>query len=235
MKSRCGGRAAEHLVARSRSDTTNPFSDAADIFEHLKTIFQDPNRVLNAKGKLRRLFMKASDKFYDFLSEFIYLAQESCLAESEWKEELYHKLHVSLQRLVIRESNDSSINFKEFTTICTQTANRLELINLNEQRFRNRAPNPVSGNTSKSAPNGEPARATARKPATTLRPQTVLTERAQLMKEGECFYCKEQGHLAAYCPIKARTSELKAMELKDKLEERPDELATNTESEKDQP
>jgi hypothetical protein len=49
----------------------NKYRDAADIFDHLKTLFEDANRA-NAKAKYRRLFMKASDIFQEFLSEFSY-------------------------------------------------------------------------------------------------------------------------------------------------------------------
>jgi len=137
VRSRCGGRAAEHLLARSRFNSVNPYRDASEIFDHLKTIYQDVNRAWNAKGKLRRLYMRASDKFQDFLSEFCYLAQESGLAESEWKEELYHKLHVNLQRLVIPEINDGDLSFNEFTVICTKTVGRWEQIAVNTQRLKN--------------------------------------------------------------------------------------------------
>jgi hypothetical protein len=40
--------------------------------------------------------MKTTDKFQDFLSEFSYLAQESGLAEPEWKEELYYCINADL-------------------------------------------------------------------------------------------------------------------------------------------
>jgi hypothetical protein len=86
VKSRCGGRAVEHIISRSRPKAMNKYRDAGDIFDHLKILFPNANRVANAKAKYRRLFIKASNKFEEFLSEFSYLAQESELAESEWKD-----------------------------------------------------------------------------------------------------------------------------------------------------
>ena len=44
VKSRCGGRAAEHIISRSRSKAMNKYRDAADIFDHLKILFPDANR-----------------------------------------------------------------------------------------------------------------------------------------------------------------------------------------------
>jgi transposase InsO family protein len=218
VRSRCGGRAIEHLLARSRPTSVNPYRDASEIFDHLKTIYQDVNRAWNAKGKLRRLYMRASDKFQDFVSEFCYLAQESGLAESEWKEELYHKLHVNLQRLVIPEVNDSDLSFNEFTVICTKIVGRWEQIALNTQRLKgpvwNSSPTSSRDRFEPSSGRGSsciPAVATAIMPY----PQ-ISSERAQLMKEGKCFYCKEPGHLAINCLVKQRTSELKVMKPKDK-------------------
>jgi hypothetical protein len=133
VKSRCSGRAAEHLRARSRHDARNKYKDAVDVLDHLKTIFQDVNRVLVAKEKFRCLYLKPSDRFQDFLSDFSYYAQESGLAESEWKEELYQRINAEMQLQVMREINDAGVDFQGFATQCTRTANRLEQISLREQ------------------------------------------------------------------------------------------------------
>ena len=217
VKSRCGGRAAEHIISRSRSKAMNKYRDAADIFDHLKILFPDANRVANAKAKYRRLFMKASDKFEEFLSEFSYFAQESELAESEWKEELYYKLHPDIQRLVIKESNDSLLDFAGFVTACTQYANRLEMIVLREQRSKNRPQSTITTTRSRFR---EPPTVNDRIPITTTsyppRPRAGgLSDEAkiQLMKEGKCFYCKEAGHISLQCPVKKRSAELKALTL----------------------
>lgn len=217
VKSRCGGKAAEHLVARSRSNSVNKYNDSMDVLEHLKTIFLDVNRVITAKGKFRRLYMKPCDKFQEFLSEFSYLAQESGLAESEWKEELYHRIHVDMQRLVIRESNDDALDFNEFATECTRTANRLEQITQKEQRGKNQSSAAKNSNQESTIPNQKPAtpaKSAIPKPDPNTKTSGRLTlgERNQLMKEGKCFYCKEQGHLSIDCPAKKRAMELKALE-----------------------
>ena len=161
--------------------------------------------------------MKASDKFEEFLSEFSYLAQESELAESEWKEELYYKLHPDIQRLVIKESNDSLLDFAGFVTACTQYANRLETIILREQRSKNRPQSTITTTRSRFC---EPSTVNDRIHITTTsyppRPRAGgLSDEAkiQLMKEGKCVYCKEAGHLSLQCPVKKRSAELKALTL----------------------
>jgi hypothetical protein len=70
--------------------------------------------------------MKTTDKFQDFLSEFSYLAQESGLAEPEWKEELYYRINADLQRSMMRESTNRGYGFQEFSEVCTHMANYLE-------------------------------------------------------------------------------------------------------------
>jgi hypothetical protein len=205
VKSRCSGQAAEHLVARSRIDAFNPYRDAVDVLEHLKTIYQDVNRTLNAKARFRRLFMKNGVRFQEFLSEFSYLAQESELAEPEWKEELYYKLTTDMQRLVIRESNDQALGFKDFTVACTQTANRLEQISTNEQRNKGRQPRantPASDSPTPNPPKKNPSQDNG------IREENKLTRenRDQLMREGRCFTCKQKGHMSSSCPLKRHTS-----------------------------
>jgi cell division protein FtsL len=51
VKRMCEGRAARHLLPRMREDSPNPFFDVEDMFDHLKTLFQDVNRVAKAKDK----------------------------------------------------------------------------------------------------------------------------------------------------------------------------------------
>jgi hypothetical protein len=218
VKSRCGGRAAEHLITQSRDEALNKYTDAIDVLDHLKIIYQDVNRVIQAKIKFRSLYMKPADKFQEFLSEFSYLAQESGLSLPEWKEELYHRINVEMQRAVMKESNDEGCEFQEFAAICNQMANRLEQISIKEQRRKGQIGQATSTKT-----NTNDASQTAPKPTSTGRAQNTsavagthgrLTteDRQELLKDGKCFYCKQKGHMARDCPIKKATVDLKALE-----------------------
>jgi hypothetical protein len=229
VKSRCGGRAAEHLITRSRDEALNKYTDSIDVLDHLKTIYQDVNRVIFAKGKFRNLYMKPADKFQDFLSEFSYLAQESGLSEPEWKEELYHRINVEMQRAVMRESTDEGYGFRDFSEVCTRMANRLEQISLKEQRGKNQ----TSQTTSAKTTNRETTH-TAAKPSSIGRTQSTniaagvqgrLTtkDRAHLLEAGKCFYCKQKGHIARECPIKKDTADLKALEQPDQSDNKEPE------------
>ncbi|QKX58439.1 uncharacterized protein TRUGW13939_11249 [Talaromyces rugulosus] len=135
VKSMCKGEAANHLLARMRKDSPDRYHDVDDIFDHLRTLYQDANRVINAKMELRRLMMRDT-KFQPFLSQFVLLAQDAGLATSEWKEDLFYKLSFELQRAMIKESNDPRVSYQEFVKECSTTANRLEQINTSEKRAR---------------------------------------------------------------------------------------------------
>jgi hypothetical protein len=82
MKSICKGEAANHLLARMRKDSPNHYKDMGDIFKHLQTLYQDANRVINAKIELQHLMIKDA-KFQSFLSQFVLLAQDAGLTTSE--------------------------------------------------------------------------------------------------------------------------------------------------------
>ena len=56
--------------------------------------------------------------------------------------------------------------------------------------------------------------ATVKKELNTFLPSTIYLQKAdwmQLMHEGKCFNCQEQGHLSTDCPKKQK-SELKELE-----------------------
>ena len=90
------GEAAGYIAPRLREDSANPFLTLDDILEHLTAVYDDPNKVLNAKDKFRKLYMKKQDTFHYFYSNFTCLATESQAPQGELKYELNHKLTYSL-------------------------------------------------------------------------------------------------------------------------------------------
>ena len=214
MESRTGGNAAKHLAPRMRDGAPNKFQSVDEMFKHLESIFLDPNRQINARRKLRTLQMKPTDRYHDFLTEFLYLTGEAGIPESEYKEELYERLTYKLKEMLVFCRNDGS-TFEEFSTRCSYAANSLQSIT--ESRNQNRAnekTNTASLRTEKRYEEAGSTPTTAAMASTRARtyPAHLTVEQQSLMKTGSCFYCKAPGHLAKDCPSKRGTTALKVLE-----------------------
>jgi hypothetical protein len=63
VKGWCGGEAANHLIHCSKPDSNDPYTDAEDVIQHLKLIYDDVNKEEKAKAKFHKLIMKSYDNF----------------------------------------------------------------------------------------------------------------------------------------------------------------------------
>jgi hypothetical protein len=222
VASRTADNAREHLMPRMRDEAMNKYQDSDEMLEHLKTIYGDPNRVINAKYKFRNLFMKTSDRFHDFLSEFLRIAAEAEIKDDNWREELYPKLTTELQKLVMSEFIKNN-SFNEFSEHCSQMSNHLEVIQRRTQRNRTfnprtnqNTPDTTSSNTSRpraSTPRSATPRSKDEGSSTlggrSLTPQEV----ERYMREGRCFNCGEHGHMRPECPKRKPNPQLQVLEL----------------------
>ena len=111
MASQYDGKAQKHITPHLWSEAINPYHDSDDMIKHLKTIYKDLNWITTMKNQFQQLYMKSTDWFYDFLSEFLYLATEAGVSDNDLKDELYHQLTTKLQELTIIEINSSDGTF----------------------------------------------------------------------------------------------------------------------------
>jgi hypothetical protein len=102
VENRVGGKAAKHLRPRLRASAVNPYTTAEEMLKHLETIFQDANKEANAKREFRKLNMRATDKFQDFLTDFLHLAGEAQIPATMYKDELYQRVTWKLQEMTIK-------------------------------------------------------------------------------------------------------------------------------------
>lgn len=63
VSSRCTGEAYKHLATRLRDSASIPYDDDNDVFDHLREVYADPNRLENAQYEFHELKMKTSDKY----------------------------------------------------------------------------------------------------------------------------------------------------------------------------
>ena len=127
MASHYDGKACKHITPQLQSKSTNPYEDSTDMLKHLKTIYDDLNWVTTAKNQFQQLYIKMTDWFHDFLSEFLYLAAEAGISDDDLKDELYHWIMIKLQELTIAEINFNG-SFRQFTSFCSQTTSHLKVM-----------------------------------------------------------------------------------------------------------
>ena len=219
IESRTGGNAAKHLGPRLRATALDRFTTGHEMLVYLSTIYEDPNKVHNAKYGFRRLYQGPNEDFHDFLTKFLHLAGESQLSKVEYKYELNSKLSSKLRPMVYSQYGDPSVDFHRFSSQCSQAALAIKEITASEARqARYRFPS-SNANTSTELN----ASKTSTSKTTTLIPnkEPLSAGKLALMKEGKCFYCKGAGHRVFECPVRSSKS-INAVE--EDLTERTEDL-----------
>ncbi|KAJ5260704.1 hypothetical protein N7505_009054 [Penicillium chrysogenum] len=189
IQSRCEGKAQLHIAPRISSDASLPYVDAEDIILHLKTVFANPNRCVEAYTVYHKLKIKPKDSFTDFLTEFMQLAEEAVVVAENRKRDLYSKLPYLLQSSQLRYYLVRYIH--------------VELSEYGEAKTssRTRSTIPAIGAGGASAANQLSAPRVKRK----YTPSLSTSERETLMREGRYFNCKEHRHMTCDCPKKKPT------------------------------
>jgi hypothetical protein len=206
VEGRVEGEAARHISTRLSPDSTDPYNTVQDLFDHLSAIYEDPNRVFEAKNEFKKLYMSKGQTFHEFHTKFLQLSNEAKITKEDLKYELNSKLSFTLQKAVISHFN-SDLSFQEFAKQCGIYDQSLRAIEAREARTR-RTLNPA--NTTTTPQTTTPANPTPLTPNPRLRPTYDNELRQQLSRAGKCFICQEPGHLMAACP--KRRAELKAIE-----------------------
>jgi hypothetical protein len=93
--------ARQILNPRLRDDTANPYDTVQEMFDDLTHAFCNPHCQQEAQAKLCNLCMKIGEDFHRFLTEFLYLAGEAELPESQYKTEFGQRLTRKIRELCI--------------------------------------------------------------------------------------------------------------------------------------
>jgi hypothetical protein len=204
------GFAKEQIGKRFLKDNPRRFETVVEIFEALKVVFYNPNRVQEALDKFRDLQMKSTQKYHDFLTTFTHHASEAEIPLETYKRELYSKLTPALRSMTWSQYNDAAITFESFSALCNTAAYTFRT-NLARENKPAASPSPAL-RVSPAPRMPQITTSASSTAATTPKKRMNEVERLTLRKEGKCFYCKEAGHIAINCPrIKAKV-DLKALE-----------------------
>jgi hypothetical protein len=208
IQTRLGGKALEYVSPRFRESCSRPYHTVDEIYRHLKSVFHNPNRVQEALDRFRNLEMKTSQKYHDFLAVFSHQAGEADVPESTYKRELYSKITPALRSLTWSQYGDINVTFEEFSNLCATAAYTLQLNHSQESKTSTRATTVTPGHNTTS----KPVTTATGTNNTAPRKRLDEAEKAELTKDGKCFYCKEQGHIVRDCPKMKAKAELKALE-----------------------
>jgi hypothetical protein len=193
------GKAGLHIGPRLTIDASNPYRDVEDLIDHLKTVFDNPNRATEAYVEYQALVMKPKDDFNDFLAEFVRLAEESRQPQDFRQRTLYDKLPNMLQSQMMQVVDDPDVDFDKFVHLCQRTAHNITLQQKNRDTRRAATSTPSGQTPTKTTLTAK----TMKNESPTTRSKLMNADkRAALMKEGRCFTCEEKGHVTRDCPRK---------------------------------
>jgi hypothetical protein len=162
-------------------------------------VFHNPDRKRLARNEYNLLKIEPKQDFTDFLAEFTRLAEEADQPMDLRKQDLYQKIPTLIQNQVIIDVDDNSASLEVFVRKCQRTAGLISQQQATRNANRNnRNGGNRSNKSSDSAPNS----------ANTTPSNSKLTdaEKAALIKEGKCFFCREHGHVSRNCPKKKKDS-----------------------------
>jgi hypothetical protein len=220
--SRTLGDARKHLVARFDEDSFERFTSATEMFQHLASIYVNPNKVRDARYDYQRLMMRSGQSYADFRTQFLHLAGEAQIPSESLRMDLYDKLTVQLQeRLAVNLRTLDT--FTELSASCLALDTELKRIAARVDRRKGRKEDKKAPATSISSPVlSTPTKSTVsmdRKPSPVAHtepldaPRTNTSRHSTPKETGSitCYNCQKVGHAALACPER-KQNELKEIE-----------------------
>ena len=99
--------------------------------------------------------------------------------------------------------DDDDVTLQQFIRKCQKAAGRISQQVANRNANKNTGRNSNNNNQSNANKNtGSSNTGSGSNSSST--PRLTDAEKANLMKEGKCFYCREQGHVSRSCPKKKK-------------------------------
>ena len=204
------GTAQGHLETRHDEDSPMRFTSREDMFALLATVFTNPNKVQDARYEYSRLTMKTTENFQDFQTTFLRLAGDGQVPQQDYRMDLYYKLPVSLQRLVL-PTLDDLVTYERLAARCLTLDTGLRRIRETEngQREARKQSQRTAGTGTNSG-----TRPVTEQQRTLPEPTRGGTPRGGSSREGTprpkptCTNCGKEGHWPKDCwsPKRAESS-----------------------------
>ncbi|KGM91421.1 uncharacterized protein PADG_12489 [Paracoccidioides brasiliensis Pb18] len=196
------GDTAHHIALCMKENHPEQYQTAEEMFEHLKSIYEDANKLQNAKGDYHKLIMCNEDNYHEFVTKFLHLAGEVKIARGDYKTDFNDKLSFDLQKMVA-VANVITDTYAEFQKICVQTAHTLQTINATQKSKSSwgNGSNIFKQNTLWTVNSQTPLSISTTKSSTV---KEALSSHSDI----QCYYCKEKGHIARNCPAKQKFQQM---------------------------
>jgi hypothetical protein len=213
------GDAQKHLYPRYQPRAADPFLNAQDMVQHLSMIFSNPNRVREARYEYQQLEMGKSQPFYEFKTQFLHLADEAQIPQTDRFDDLYDKLSLSLQAQLVSHRHSLQKNFNSLCALANETDTDLKRLaerKAKEYPLRVRTVNFSNKAQSDPPPRTSPASTPFVRTVFETREKTPVTEPPRLTPPQPtsltCFNCGKPDHIARECTEPKRKLELKDIE-----------------------
>ena len=207
--SRTLGDAQKHLLPKFDEDSPIRFTSTKEMFQHLASIYVNPNKVRDAQFEYHRLRMQTDQTFSEFQTIFLHLAGEGQVPRTSLRLDLYDRLPPYLQRMLLPTLDDLD-TYEQLSARCLALDTGLKRIEEAEKRlqpqYRKKRSQPTF-TTSGSAG----ALATPSVLRTSPTPE-VRSRRSTPSETAVTGYnCHKEGHFASSCP-EPKKADLKAIE-----------------------
>ncbi|KGY15249.1 hypothetical protein PABG_11830 [Paracoccidioides brasiliensis Pb03] len=83
-----------------QKDHSEKFETAEEVFKYLQEIYENVNKLENAKTEYQHLIMRNKDDYYTFVTKFLHLAGEALVHKKDYKADFLYKIFFDLQLMV---------------------------------------------------------------------------------------------------------------------------------------
>lgn len=217
---RTGGNASEHINAYRVTDAAY-FKTVDMVIEVLRGVYADSDRQRNVRQKYLALKQGASQEFALFFSEFARLGRELGYLDAMLRQDLETKLNRGLKSTLANNPRDfdNLSQMKDYLVTVDNARRRIKAEDdrdgvLKKDKATNKPYYTSTHNGNRASPYTRTTAIVAKPIVATPAPVPSPLANAQDSKEGNCFICHKQGHLARDCLDKeGRAAMIKELQL----------------------